>query len=326
MAQKIHKILIIELWGIGDVVMMSAVLKPLRRAFPDAQITVLCQEHGQQTLKYNKEITSFVTFKFPWTAFRGKYRFWNWDWRGIFSTIGKLRQEKFDLVLDGRGDARDDLLVFLIGAKQYMSAPHQRTSHRVDCWIRLLERIGITQEQSVPSIAVSTQEQLVAQAFVQDHFTHRPRKLVGIHPGASQSVKRWPLDRFKELVERLKKVDDIGIILFSDQEGHGARLGHGSGLPVFTGNIRELTALLSQLNVLVCNDTGVMHIASAVDVPVIAIFGPGDSKIFSPRGKAEVLSKNCDHRPCFGECGKQTADCLLKITVDDVWGVLSNKI
>lgn len=326
MAKGIQKILIMELWGIGDVVMMSAVLKPLRAAFPNAQITVLCQEHGRELLKHNKENLSFVTFKFSWTAFRGKYRLWHWDWQGIFSTIAVLRHEKFDLILDGRGDLRDDFLAFLIGAACYISAPHRRLAHRVDCWASLLERIGVIADGLRPNITVSPEELSAAQIFVRGHFPVRPRKLIGIHPGAARSVRRWPLNRFKELVERLMKADNVGIVLFSDQEGFGLELGKGLDLPVFTGNIRELTALLAQVDMLVCNDTGVMHIASALNVPVVAIFGPGDPNIVGPRGPADILIKNCKHRPCFDKCAKKTADCLLEITVEDVWGVVSKRM
>lgn len=328
MVKNISKILIIELWGIGDAVMMSAVLKPLRAAYPNARITVLCQGHGQEVLKYNREISSFVTYKFPWTAYEGKYFFWKWDWKGIFSVILALRHEKFDLILDGRGDIRDDFLAFLIGAERYFSALHQRRDHRVDCWESLLKRIDISAGVFRPSIAVSPEEHLMAQTFVRGHFPTRPRRLVGIHPGASHSVKRWPLSRFKELAERIMKIDNVGIILFSDHEGFGSDLGKSLNLPVFAGNIRELTALLARLDLFICNDTGVMHIASALDVPVVAIFGPGDPRIFRPIGGAvDIVNKECKQkRPCYGKCGKKTADCLLEVTIDDVWGVVSKRM
>ena len=332
MATGIHKILIMELWGMGDVVMMSAILKPLKTAFPMAQITVLCQEPGQQILKQNKEISSFVTFKFPWTVLRGKYRLWSWDWKGIFSTIAVLRHAKFDLILDGRGDVRDDFLAFLIGSALTVSAPHsiiaphKWLSHRVDLWAGVLKRIGVTIDQFRPSITVSTEEQSVARAFIRDHFPVRPRKLIGIHPGAAQPVRRWPLSRFKELAVRLMKSDNVGTILFSDQEGLGFELGKGLDLPVFTGNIRELTALLAQVDMLICNDTGVMHIATALGVPVVAVFGPGDPNIIGPRGSADILIKECPYRPCFDKCAKKTADCLLRIDVEEVWSVVSKRM
>jgi heptosyltransferase-2 len=84
--------------------------------------------------------------------------------------------------------------------------------------------------------------------------------------------------------------------------------------------------LFAQMDMLICNDTGVMHIASALDVPVVAIFGPGDPNMIGPRGPADILIKDCKYRPCFDKCGKKTADCLLKISVEDVWDVVSKRI
>ena len=119
--KPMRRILVMELWGIGDVVMMSAVLAPLRKAYPQAEICVLCQDHGREVLGQNKEISRFHCFKFPWTVFHGKYFFWTWDWRGLWRTLRALRQEKFDLILDARGDPRNDLLSFMTGARMIVA-------------------------------------------------------------------------------------------------------------------------------------------------------------------------------------------------------------
>ncbi|MBF0510816.1 MAG: WecB/TagA/CpsF family glycosyltransferase [Candidatus Omnitrophica bacterium] len=319
MSKDVYKILIMELWGLGDVVMMSAVLKPLRLAFPKAKIVVLCQEHGQQILQENKEISSFVTFKFPWTLFKAKYHLWQWDWPGLLGGIQELRRERFDLVLDGRGDLRNDFLAWLIAPSQYVSASKKRLEHRVDCWKGVLEQIGVSREAICPEIGISGAEQSEARQFIEQQFPSRPGQLIGIYPGASQPFKRWPLERFKGLAQRFLEDGQTGVIVVADPDGFGQELGQDLKVPVFKGNIRQVIGLLGQLNRLVSNDTGLMHMAAALHVPVTAVFGPGDPDIFGPRGLSDIVIKPCPGRPCFVGCKKKSVDCLLDISVEDVW-------
>jgi ADP-heptose:LPS heptosyltransferase len=314
----IRKILVLELWGIGDVVMMSAILKPLREAFPNAEICVLTQAHGRDVLKENKEISRFYVFKFPWTAFRGKYFVWRWDWKGILRIISSLRQEKFDIVLDARGDPRNDVLSFLIAVRRKISArrPFAR-KHRIDHWGELLQRLGVKIGKLQPFIEISTPELAAAEKFLSDKFPTRPSFVVGIHPGAGQRARCWPLSRFQEVASQLL-ARNVGVIILAEPEGYGEELARDLSLPCCRGGVRDLAALVSRLDLVLCNDTGVMHIATAVQTPVVAVFGPGDPEFIGPRDGGDVVIKECADRPCFDTCRQPSVKCLQQVTVDDV--------
>ncbi len=78
-------------------------------------------------------------------------------------------------------------------------------------------------------------------------------------------------------------------------------------------------AVVAQLDLLVCNDTGVMHMADALGVRLVAVFGPGDPSFIGPRGGGGVLARPCAGRPCFDHCSQpDAAQCLKAILVDEV--------
>ncbi|MDD5691543.1 MAG: hypothetical protein PHC37_07630, partial [Candidatus Omnitrophica bacterium] len=85
------KILLLELWGIGDIVLASGVLKQLKRSFPKVEIVLLAKEHSKEVLFYNSSIDRIIAYDFPWTKFSGKYLLWTWDWIGLFMLIKRLR-------------------------------------------------------------------------------------------------------------------------------------------------------------------------------------------------------------------------------------------
>jgi ADP-heptose:LPS heptosyltransferase len=323
----IRKILIMELWGIGDVVMMSAILPSLRAAFPEAQICALVQEHGREVLQENTEIDRFFVFRFPWTAFRGKYLLWRWDWKGLFQLITTLRREQFDLVLDARADPRNDALLILMGGHRFRGwHKPQNLKHRIEHWHSLLRYWGIPGKDLRPVIVLSDEERLSASEFLENKLANRPAILVGVHPGAAQRIRCWPMDGFQQIVSWLRSQPGIGVLVFVEPSGYGTELAASLGLPYFRGDLRQLAAVISQLDLLLCNDTGAMHISTAVGTQVVAIFGPGDPAFIGPLSEAEVVIKPCAHRPCFDSCYHEKAECLERIAVEEVWEAVLRRL
>ncbi len=112
------KILVLELWGIGDVVLSTGALRQLKKNFQGAEIVLLAKEHAREILFNNWDVDRVITFNFPWTRFKGKYILWAWDWLGLIKLIRQLRRERFDLVIDARGDIRNNFLSFVIGGRK----------------------------------------------------------------------------------------------------------------------------------------------------------------------------------------------------------------
>src|SRR5512140_83468 len=102
--EDVRSLLVLELWGIGDVVLATAGLEGLRRRYPRARITLLAQAHSREVLAHCPWPDEIVAVKFPWTAPAGKYRLWRWPWLSLFRLFRDLRGRRFDLAVDARMD------------------------------------------------------------------------------------------------------------------------------------------------------------------------------------------------------------------------------
>lgn len=327
-----RSILIIELWGIGDLVMMSSIIKPLRESYPRAKITLLSKEVSKVLFVNNSHFDSFVIFDFPWTKFTNKYAFWDWDWRGLIRTISRLRNERFDLALDARGDIRNNLLSFLSGAKRRIGYSwtggkfflsdalifKPENLHRVDAWLNLLGYLGVNVEKAKPSILVFEEEEGYARSFLVQNGVRNGELLVGIHPGARIKSRCWPLSRFAQLAEQLKNKLNAKIIVFIEPEGYGEDIPINGDFIKAKLPLRDMIGLIKKLDLLVCNDSGAMHIGSAVNTRTLSIFGPGAMKRIGPYGIGHVLlfKENVNCRPCFDYCKFEKPVCLEDISVE----------
>ncbi len=327
------KILLLELWGIGDVVLASGVLKQLKRSLPKAEIVLLAKEHSKEVLFYNSGIDRIIAYDFPWTKFSGKYLLWRWDWISLFMLIRRLRSEKFDLILDARGDVRNNFLSFLIGAKRRIGydwtgggcfltdvvRSDREKMHRVDAWGNLLKYIGIENCNINPAIAVSEEYERWAEKFLQDRRVDRNKIIAGIHPGARIKTRCWPLDRFSVVADYLRK-KDCEVFIFIEPGGYGEDIRVPDGCHKVKLNLHELIALTKRLDFLICNDSGIMHISTAVGTPVVAIFGPMKPEWFGPYGgdNLVIIKEDISCRPCFDYCKYDEARCLTAIHKDEV--------
>lgn len=329
-----RSILIIELWGIGDLIMMSSVLKPLRERYPQARISLLAKDISRELFAHSPNIYDFIIFDFPWTRFRNKYALWKWPWPGLLGTINTLRRRKFDLVLDARGDIRNNLLSFLISGKRRIGysytgggyfltdalLPKGKNRHRVDTWLDLLSHLGIEADKYKPSLYITQEEEKTARNFLINQGIKNGELLVGIHPGAKIKSRCWPLANFAAVAEHIRDTFGAKIIVFMEPEGYGEEIPIKGDFIKAKIPLREMTCLVKLVDLLVCNDSGAMHIATAVDTKTLSIFGPGDYKRIGPygTGHAIVADNEVKCRPCFDSCKHDKALCLDKISVDMV--------
>lgn len=336
------KILIIEIWGIGDVVLIIPALRALKSKFPNAEITLLAKAHAQEILKGSSLVDKFMTFNFPWTGFRKKYSFRRWDFKGLWSLIRQLRKNSFDLALDARADVRNNFLMYLSGASKragytYTGGGHFLTDivpvdytkqHRIDEWARLLEYIGIPVKDFTPQIRISEQEEIWANEFLALHNIAPQDLTVGIHPGGAIRKRCWPLDRFAEVAGYIQENYNAKIIVFVEPNGFGENIPISGEWVKAKIRLRRLICILSKLDLLICNDSGPMHLAAAVNTALIAIFGPGSLEVVGPWGKKQsiVRKENIACRPCRDYCKYDQPFCLTEISVDQVLREADSKI
>jgi len=340
--QVVTKILVLELWGLGDIVLATPALAALRARYPKARIVLLAKPYANDLLKGSHWVDEIIAYDFPWTAFAGKYRVWRYKCRELVALIRRLRGERFDLAICARGDARNNVLMYLSGSRSRvgygyagggcfltrMVSPDPAHPHRVDAWRGLLVSLGVNVQEFRPTLPVTEDEAQGARATL-EHLGVRPGEiLVGMHPGARQPVRRWGLEKFAELGDKLMERSGIKVVIFCDEDGYGSSIPMQHQPIVVRGTLRDLMALLKHCDLLICNDSGPMHLSVGVGTRVVAIFGPGLPRFIGPYGAGHrvVIQDGFPCRPCFDRCIFDRPYCLTTMDCDQVLPIIEEEV
>jgi heptosyltransferase-2 len=323
------KCLVIELWWIGDATLMTPILQGL---LADGwQITVLAKPLSRLLLQDDYPGVDWIEFNAPWTAFHHKYRLWRWPWRDLFRVLREIRRGRFDAAVSIRRDPRDHLLIWLVriarrvGIRAPIGAfflnqplpPPPARHHRVEDWWN-------AQQRTCPEASALFPPRLNAPPDLKERyrvfFARDARPVLALHCGARNAVRRWPARYLRELLTALRAGFDFQLVLYPDTDGYGQELADLAD-HVLTGlTLPELKASLANARLLIANDSGPGHVADALGVPVITIFGPGDPlriRPFSPQNLV-VMRDICPYRPCSDYCRFPEPYCLTQLTPEIV--------
>jgi heptosyltransferase-2 len=328
-----RRILVVELWHLGDVVLATAILARLRERYPRAKLTLLAKNHAEILLRHSGLVDEFVTFDFPWTAFREKYRLSRYSPLALFRLFRDLRRKQFDVAIDCRMDLRSNLVTALSGARRRIgydfgggsflltdAVPAEPDkAHKVRDWLRLLEPLGMETSSGAPRLTVSAEERIAAERRLRA-MGLLTRPLVVIHPGARQEVRRWGLEKFARVAGHAARTHRADVMVILDETGYGRALDTGERIGYFEGSLREMMAVLQLADLLIANDSGPMHIAAALGTPVLAIFGPQRREWYGPFGAGHrtVAIDPMPCRPCFDSCIFAEPVCLTTLSADEV--------
>jgi lipopolysaccharide heptosyltransferase II len=179
-------------------------------------------------------------------------------------------------------------------------------------------------------LRVPPQDEAGAAALLDDiageKLSDGTKRLVMLQPGARYWFKAWPAERFAELAGRLAEKHGCAILIGGDAKerdlAEAIRAGARTSVVPLAGRLTLLqyAAVLKRCALFVGNDNGPMHMAAALGVPVVALFGPSNPAEWGPRGaRVEVLYKGLDCRRCFHPtCTRGEESCMRQITVDEV--------
>lgn len=210
----------------------------------------------------------------------------------------------------------------------YTQALHRRdyAQHHVEDWRQIAEALGLEFDASrsglEPDRGTCTSECVtIAHDLPSVDVVPRParRPRIAIHPGASEVQKRWPLAHFLRLAAALAERFEVCFI--EPPEVPLADTVTADFAVLRTGSLAELAELLRGIDTLICNDSGVAHLAAATGIPVIAIFLSSDDGHFAPytsRERVISIDGACDLRPCFGPCMKPALLCHLPVDYEAV--------
>ena len=208
--------------------------------------------------------------------------------------------------------------------------------HHIEYYLNILRQAGIDAEFSLPYIYLSLNERIRAR----DLLKGLKRPVIGINPGASYgSTKRWQPEKFAEVSRKIISGLEGSVVIFGGQSETGIAEEITSKFQISNfkfqilnkagkTDLRELSALISECDVFLTNDSGPMHIGYAVRTPLVAIFGSTDPELTGPVGKGNtVVRKNTDCSPCFKRtCDSNKMDCMDAITADEVFDAIERSI
>ncbi|HKR08545.1 MAG TPA: glycosyltransferase family 9 protein, partial [Gemmatimonadaceae bacterium] len=297
------RILVIELWNIGDIVLAMPFLAQLRALFPQAKITMLARPYARTILAGTDLVDEFIDTELGWSETSVRHNPFAYHWLELVRVRRELKRGRFDLAFSSRMHVREYVVLALSGAGRRVAfslgsgervltdaiPPGNPNRHKTADWLELLKPFGGPVRQDQSRLKASEVEQRWAREFLAAHGVSTEARLVAIHPGASVPEKRWPLERFVEVAAAVAQMPDTKVLAFIAPDGYGERLSDVRGVITAKVNLRELIALVECCDVLVCNDSGPMHIAGAVGVPTVSIFGSGINRWFSPLGDRHRL-------------------------------------
>ena len=330
-----RKLLLIELWGLGDLTFATAIIPALRAKY---QVTVLAKAHARPLLAPSFPTLDFIEWDAPWTAFRDKYRFRRWNWRELLSIVNNLQGHHFEHALSVRDDPRDHALMWLSRVSERHGFPRKgsnlllthslaspgRNEHRVERWRRLAEAVGCASEHSEPRLNHAAYR----SARIDQLWDKIRRPVFCLHAGARIATRRWPESSFAYILERVRAAYSFDILLLPDPDGYGAALAPLADHVIDRLSIGELVDLLGRVDLLFSNDSAPAHLAAACGRPVISVFGPTHPAWFHPWNNRErvILRDICPWRPCFDNCKFSEPHCLTKLLPELVWTEIKTHI
>lgn len=320
---------------LGDLVMATPILTDLRHHWPEAKITALCQGSLSTVIQEDPHIDEVLNFKRPkgWLS-RQTYQ----------DLVVPLKQGHYDLGIlltnsfssaywFWRGHVQNRLGYAANWRNQLLDYPipfpAQRDSqHLVITYKMLLEPLGISVSQTSPRLYLTAQEQQAARKKLASHGVQPSNLVIGINPGAAYgSAKCWLPERFKQLSKQLlNQYPHLTIVYFGDKAGAPLVKDICTDLPIdrvidLTGktSLRELIALIQTCHLFLTNDSGPMHVASALQVPLIALFGSTSDIATSPYQGGRIIHKHVPCSPCYRRECPIDFRCMTRIEVSEVY-------
>ncbi|NOX25946.1 MAG: lipopolysaccharide heptosyltransferase II [Deltaproteobacteria bacterium] len=323
-----QKILVRSTNWIGDAIMTTPAIRTIRQNFPKAEISVLVHPWVADVFSASPHIDRVINY-YKKTSHRGL--------PGMRRLALELRAEHFDLAILLQNAFEAALLTYMAGIPlragysrdcrgllltHAASLPRQRrTIHQVHYYQELLVDLGLTAGPDELFLTVHNQARERAAKLLNG----ASGPIVGLNPGASYGpAKRWPVEKYAQLAGQLVNKLDARIIVFgteADQQAAGV-IKHGCGHVIdLTGktSLAEAMALIDLCAVFVTNDSGLMHVAAALQTPLVAVFGSTNPLTTGPYSdNAVVIRHPMPCSPCMKTDCRGDFACMENIGPDEV--------
>ncbi len=331
---SVNKVLVVKLRSIGDTVLSTPSLIALKRFLPHAELDILLEDWVAPLLD-GFEVVNVITVG-PTLGERVR-------------TALELRQRRYDVAFNLHGGTTATFFTRASGAKHRVGYANYQysvlynhlltsandfwqttTSHSAEQQLALLGFTGIPVDDRPRSLLAATES---AQRSINDKlssFIPHPSSFALLHPGTAFFTKQWPVENFARTAEFLAEKGLSVIAISSKNESQILdELTAESKVPITTFDdlsLPEITALASKAKLFVGNDSGMAHIAAAVNTPTVVIFGSSNRDHWRPWTDApnEIVFEEFACQPCPGYECKEFGDpkCILNVKPESVFAAI----
>ena len=354
-----EKFLIINPFGIGDVLFTTPLIKAIKESRPEACVSYWCNERVGDIFKNDPRIDKVFALS------RGDLKkiFQRSTAEGLkafLRLMRGIRRERFNTAIDFSLDQRYGLAARLLGIKKRVGLNYKNRGrfltdkidlegyegrHVIEYYLSLLEFLNISPKGKAPEIFIPDASKARAENILSRAGIKKKGIIVGIAAGAgaswgqNASYKHWPAIKYAQLADRIIKECAAQVVI----------LGDSSEKPIadiitatmknepldLTGklSLTELLAVISRLSLLVTNDGGPLHIAVAAGVKTVSIFGPVDSTVYGPYPPSEkhiVIKNDIACRPCYKKFRMDICmhdkECINSISTEEVFAAVRRQL
>lgn len=347
------KIIIINPFGIGDVVFSTPLIEALKKIYPESFIGYLCNRRAYEVLRFNPHLNKIFVYEkdeYRKIWYESKFK----CVKKVLSFLNVIKKEHFDIVIDLSLGHNYSLFLMLIGVRKRLGLNYRERGkfltekidiagfvdkHVVEYYLDILTLLGHdpAKFKDRPRVYISEKENVWAEEFLRVCGCKPGEKFIGVIPGCGASwgadadFRRWGREDFAKVGDALAEKHGCSVILFGDPKEVGVceevakMMKSGPVMSCGKTNLGNFLSLLSRCELVVTNDGGPLHMAVGLGVKTVSIFGPVDENVYGPypRGSkhAAVSVKGLDCRPCYKKFKYKRCDrreCLVRISSDDV--------
>ena len=342
--ERVRKVLLIRLRRIGDVVSVTPCIRAVKETFPDAHLAVLVEKAAEEVLLGNPYVDELIVLDKKNFKMGGRL---GTLWEELKFLLA-LRRKRFDLTINLHGGPRSTLQTLFSGAKYRlggfinwhhwnwvynirtrplveMLGDNGRHAHIVERHLATLKAAGIETSDRRLSMTVSQDAQASLDRLLKEKEASGNGRFATIHPASRSRAKRWREERFAELADRL--IEDFGatvvLVAGPGEEAASKRVQEAMrrGAVDLGGRIslQELAALLGRSTLYIGLDSGALHVAAALGVPTVALFGPTSDTWRPWTDHGIVVRAPSPCQGCGGSCPWDPSPCMDGISVDHVF-------
>ena len=353
------RILIVNPFGIGDVLFSTPLISNLKVAYSESYIGYICNIRAKDVLLGNPQIDEIFVFE------KDEYRaLWKEAKlkciKRLISFLMAVKKAKFNVVIDLSLGHQYSFFLWFIGVKKRVGYNYRNRGRFLtdkidivgyedkpvaDYYLDLLKFLGIKPKRFNLTMIVSAKDKTWADEFCKNNGLKEGNLVVGIIPaggaswGKDFSYRHWPWENYARLADKLIRELNVKVIIFgSSSEENICHQMQGAMKEASINacgktTLKQFAALLAKCRLAICNDGGPLHAVVSQNVLTVSIFGPVDENVYGPYppGKKHiVVTKNIDCRPCYKKfrlpaCQRKRL-CIKGISVEEVFRLIKERL